>query len=208
MKIITLQTGELFVNCYIVFKEGKNEAIAIDPGGSEDKIFYKLQQNNLTITHILLTHGHFDHIGAVRAIKEKYGAKICIHKSDAAMLADPAKNLSVFIDNPVIEPSADILLQDKQMLNAGGMDVKVLHTPGHSEGSVCYMIEDALFTGDTLFYMSVGRTDFPGCSMEKMMHSLTHVLGVLKENYTVYPGHGISSTLDEEKCNNPFFNGN
>lgn len=207
MKIISLQTGELFVNCYIVFKEGENAAVAIDPGGSEDKILYELQKNNLTLTHILLTHGHFDHIGAVRALKEKYGAKICIHKSDAPMLADPYKNLSIFVDNPVAEPSADILLQDKQTINTGGMDIKVLHTPGHSEGSVCYMIEDVLFSGDTLFCMSVGRTDFPGCSTEKLMHSLNQ-LTKLKENYEVYPGHGNSTMLDEEKRSNPFLNGN
>ncbi len=205
MNIITQQTGDMLVNCYILFQPENREAVVIDPGGSKEKIFYHLEKNGLTVTHILLTHGHFDHIGAVKALKEKTGAKIYIHEEDASMLTDPTRNLSVFIQENVIETPADVLLKDGDCIKAGGMEFKVLHTPGHSEGSVCFMAEDNLFTGDTLFYMSVGRTDFIGCSEQKLLYAINHILGSLPEDYKVYPGHGVASTLDFEKQNNPFF---
>lgn len=204
MKIISMQTGDMFVNCYIVY--GKNsEAVVIDPGGSAEKILNQIEANGLKITHILLTHGHFDHIVAVKAIKEKTGAPVCVHQADAPMLADPAKNLSIFVDDPVYAPAADMLLKDGDVLFSGELRIKVLHTPGHSEGSVCFIIENALFTGDTLFYMYVGRTDFPGSSFEKLKYSVNHILGGLQTDYDVYPGHGIATTLNEERLQNSFF---
>ena len=178
MNIITQQTGDMYVNCYILYQPEICKAVVIDPGGSEGKIFFHLEKNDLTVTHILLTHGHFDHIGAVQALKEKTGAKIYIHEQDAAMLPDPYQNLSVFMQGHIIQPPADVLLKDGDKIQTGGMDIQVLHTPGHSEGSVCYMVEDALFTGDTLFYMSVGRTDFMGCSETKLNHSVNQYIGL------------------------------
>ncbi len=205
MKIIKLMTGDMFVNCYIIFNEDIKKAVLIDPGGSAEKILHNIEKNRLKITHILLTHGHFDHIGALKELKDATGAKICIHALDAPMLTDPSKNLSFITDLPVYAPPADILLNDGDIIKTGGMEITVIHTPGHSEGSVCYIIDGALFTGDTLFYMSVGRTDFPGCSFEKLSHSVNNILGKLDKDYTVYPGHGISSALNEEKSSNPFF---
>lgn len=205
MKIISIQTGDMFVNCYLVYMNGKKEAVAIDPGGSEEKVLAQIEANGLTITHILLTHGHFDHIGAVRAVKEKTGAPVCIHEADAPMLTNPSKNLSVFVESPIYAPAADIILHDGDVLFSGDLRIKVLHTPGHSEGSVCYIAENALFTGDTLFYQYVGRTDFPGSSYEKLKHSVNHILGGLQTDYDVYPGHGIATTLNEEKLSNAFF---
>jgi len=205
MKVISLQTGDMFVNCYIVYREGGKEAVVIDPGGSEEKIIRQIEENKLKVTHILLTHGHFDHIGALKSVKEKTGAAVCVHSEDAPMLTDPNKNLSFFVDSPVYGVAADTLLKDGDVMFSGGLRIKVLHTPGHSEGSVCYIIEDALFTGDTLFYMYVGRTDFPGSSYQKLKYSVNHILGGLQTDYTVYPGHGIATSLAEEKISNSFF---
>jgi glyoxylase-like metal-dependent hydrolase (beta-lactamase superfamily II) len=207
MKIITLQTGDLFVNCYIVFKPEIGKAIVLDPGGSEEKIIHQIENHKLEVTHILLTHGHFDHIGALRAIKDKTGALVCIHEADAAMLTNPYLNLSVMIQDGMVQVPADKILKDKDHIQSGGMDFAVLHTPGHSEGSVCYIAEDALFSGDTLFNMSVGRSDFPGSDEKKLKNSINIVLKSLSVDYRVYPGHGAASTLDWEKQNNPFFEG-
>jgi len=205
LEIITIQTGELYVNTYIVFKEGHKEAVVIDPGGDLEKILDAIQKNGLHITHILLTHGHFDHIGAVSGLKEKTGAAVCIHAEDADMLVSAEKNLSVLTPSPSAAVPADVLLKDGDTIDAAGFSVRVLHTPGHSPGSVCYVIEDCLFSGDTLFYMSVGRTDFPGSDVRLLQKSVGQVLAGLSGDYKVCPGHGESSMLSKEKKRNPFF---
>jgi glyoxylase-like metal-dependent hydrolase (beta-lactamase superfamily II) len=202
MNIISKVVGDLQENCYIVYE--KKDAVVIDPGADAQKILDILKEKDLNLTHILLTHGHFDHIGAVGEIKSRTGAQICIHFDDSDMLVSPQKNLSVFIGETLETYPADMYLYDGQIIETGGMRIKVLATPGHTPGGVSFEIGDNLFTGDTLFRLSVGRTDFPGSSTVKLNHSLTEVLGNLKKNYFVYPGHGPASTLDEEKEYNPF----
>ena len=205
MNIISKVVGDLQENCYIVFEN--NIAVVIDPGADAGKIFNVLKEKNLKTTHILLTHGHFDHIGAVGEIKRQTGAKLCIHFDDSDMLKSPDKNLSVYVGGSFHTDAADMYLYDGQIIETGGMQIKVITTPGHSPGGVCFEIGDSLFTGDTLFRLSVGRTDFPGSSTAKLDHSVTQVLGKLKKNYFVYPGHGPTTTLDEEKELNPFMRG-
>ena len=160
MKIIPLHTGELSVNTFIVFDENSHQAAVIDPGGSLDKILSAVQKNALNVSHILLTHGHFDHIGAVKGLQEATGAKVYIHSQEADMPRDPVKNLSFFSGEDIPPFKADVLLEDKDIITVGGMCFEVLHTPGHSPGSVCYIVEDSMFCGDTLFYMSVGENGF------------------------------------------------
>lgn len=205
MNIISKVVGDLQENCYIVFEN--NIAVVIDPGADAGKILNVLKEKDLKATHILLTHGHFDHIGAVGEIKRQTGAQLCIHFDDSDMLTSPDKNLSVYLGGSFHTDAADMYLYDGQVIETGGMQIKVIATPGHTPGGVSFEIGDSLFTGDTLFRLSVGRTDFPGSSTVKLNNSVSQVLGNLEKNYFVYPGHGPATTLDEEKQYNPFMRG-
>lgn len=202
MQLIQLRTGLIKANTYIIHN-GKDAAI-IDPGGNEKRILTTLQEHNLNLVQILLTHGHFDHIGAVAALKAATGAKIYIHTADAAMLNNDELNLSVTFRTSVRPSYADVLLIDKDTIETPAGTVLVLHTPGHTKGGVCYLIEDTIFTGDTLFTGSIGRTDFPGGSYEELITSIKNQLFVLDKDYTLYPGHEESTTLLTEKRTNPF----
>ncbi len=205
MNVITLTVGGLQENCYLVYEN--KDAVAIDPGEDAQYIMDTIEKNGLHLTHILLTHGHYDHIGAVQELKDKTGAKICIHMEDAVMLKSARKNLSISAGTPSVTYNPDLFLYDGQIIKTGGMSIRVIHTPGHTPGGVCFAVGDALFTGDTLFNLSVGRTDFPGGSTAKLDHSVNQILKNLDKNYNVYPGHGPSSTLDIERKNNPFMRG-
>ncbi len=205
MKVVQIQVGELASNVFIVFNEGESKGFIVDAGGDYEKIKAHLNRFGITeVTHILLTHGHFDHIGALSQLKRETGAKVAVHARDASMLQNDADNLGVFAGETVEKCAPDFVLFGGETLVCAGIDVSVLHTPGHSGGSVCYIAGGALFSGDTLFYMYCGRTDFPGSDPEEYAHSLHDVLGKLKQDYTVYAGHGIKTTLFAEFQNNPY----
>ncbi len=207
MKVIQIAVGEMMANAFVVYKDDDaHRAFVIDPGDDYEKIKTHLDRYGITeVTHILLTHGHFDHIGAVSQLKAQTGAKVCIHRRDASMLQSDRDNLGVMagVRVPKVEP--DIVFEGGEVFNAADIEVEVLHTPGHSGGSVCYIAGDALFSGDTLFYMYCGRTDFPGSDAAEYRHSLLTVLRSLQKDYTVYSGHGIKTSLFAEFKNNPFF---
>ncbi len=203
MRVITVVTGMLGENAYIVFEEGTGKAAVIDPGDDAAYIAAELDKNALKLTDILLTHGHYDHIGAAEALRKKYGAGIAVHMADAEMLTDVDKNVPITGADTGLSSPADKLLSDGEKLMAAGLEFLVMHTPGHTPGSVCYLVGDALFSGDTLFCGSIGRTDFPGGSWDDM-HSSLRMLNHLEEDYRVFPGHGESSTLDQEKMENPY----
>jgi hydroxyacylglutathione hydrolase len=204
MKIIQMAVGPIQANCYIVYKEGSSKAFVIDPGEECSKIMEKLKECGIDeVTHILLTHGHFDHVGAAEEMKRKTGAKVCIHEGDLDMLENPENSFNVMMGVHFRPCEADTTLKGGETIDAAGMDVYTLHTPGHSPGSVCYITEDVMFSGDTLFYMSIGRTDFPGASSAEIYDSLKK-LGSLKRDYTVYTGHGPKTTLAFEMHNNPY----
>ncbi len=200
MEICAIITGNLEVNTYLL-KGSNGDAVLIDPGEESQRLLDILSKNNLRLTHILLTHGHFDHIGAVADIKEKTGAKVAIHGEDERCLSSSTAALSVFVGEEIKPTSADIVLNDADSLTLLGEEFNVVHTPGHTMGSVCYLVNDNLFTGDTLFLESVGRSDFPGSSAKKLTESLKKIKDY---NCTVYPGHGPSTTMEHERAHNFF----
>lgn len=193
MEIQALQVGSIPTNCYLVFDPGRTDALVIDPGDNPERIFAAL--NGRTPAAVLLTHGHFDHTGALSAFA---GVPIYIHEADAPMLSDP--HLSVGDGNGDLRPrpAATHLLADGEQLHLAGLDIAVLHTSGHTPGGVTYQIGDALFTGDTLFAHGYGRTDLPGGDFSALRRSLRRLLH-LAGDFRVFPGHSESTTLNHER---------
>ncbi len=203
MEISVIAVGEFAANCYVL-SEG-SRGIVIDPGADGEAIMAVLENKGLTVEAIINTHGHFDHIGANGAIKAAYDAPLYIHEADELCLQDAYRNLSLWAGcGSITSPLADCLLAGGDVLQLGGLEVQVLHTPGHSPGSTCLKAGDMLFTGDTLFAGSVGRVDFPEASGEQLMDSIRNVILPLASELTIYPGHGPASTLRTEKQHNPF----
>ena len=203
MEIISMQVGPLGVNCYLVVSEEKNAAV-IDPGGNAEQILRYLSVNGLTVKKILLTHGHIDHVGAVKALKEATGADICIHSLDHNMLLDAEENLAALFEMEYCPVAADVLLTDGDRIVVDEISFTVMHTPGHTPGSSVFLTEQTMFSGDTLFCRSVGRTDFPGGNYRELLNSLKK-LNALTGDYTVLSGHGEKTTLDWERSENVYF---
>ena len=191
MSITTLPLGMLQTNCYILAQEER--CLVIDPGDEAEKVLAFLEQNGLTLEAILLTHGHFDHVGAVKELAADTDCRVFLCEADlalpGAMTAGPLYHTDFYSDG--------------DSLTLAGMAFEVLHTPGHTPGSVCLRFGEHLFSGDTLFAGSCGRTDFPGSSSSDMYHSLKR-LSQLEDNLKVYPGHGETTTIGEEKRYNPY----
>jgi hydroxyacylglutathione hydrolase len=203
MEISVVAVGEFAANCYILSKGGRG--IVIDPGADGEAIMAVLEEQGLQVEAIINTHGHFDHIGANGAIKAATDVPLYIHKGDELCLQDARRNLSLWAGSgSILSPLADYLLTGDEVLELAGLEVEVLHTPGHSPGSICLKVGNVLFTGDTLFAGSVGRVDFPEASGEQLMESLRNVILPLASEMTIYPGHGPASTLRTEKLHNPF----
>lgn len=186
-------------NTYIVTDEETGEALVVDPSLPEEKLIEKLECKS--VKYILLTHGHYDHIGGVNFVKEKTGAKVVIHKEDEEMLCDPNKNYSQNVEHIY----ADILVEDGTELVFGNTKITVLHTPGHTKGGVCYIFNDdrVMFSGDTLFRLTAGRTDLYGGDARTELMSLAKI-SELDGDYKVYPGHDASTTLDFERQYNRY----
>ncbi|GMG97828.1 MBL fold metallo-hydrolase [Tepidimicrobium xylanilyticum] len=204
MKVIRIPAGVYAANCYIVYSENSKEGIVIDPGGDVDDIISHIKELGLNIKYIILTHGHGDHIGGVKGIREYTKAPVAVHKDDEYMLKDGMANFSSTMVMGTIELNADILLEDGDELTFGDLKAEIIHTPGHTPGGITIKIGDSLFTGDTLFAGSIGRTDFPRSSFEAIMDSIKNRLIIFPDDTKVYPGHGPSSTIKNEKASNPF----
>ncbi len=200
MNITQLTLGPLQTNCYIVYGKDKMAAV-IDPGFCADVIESKIDELGLTIDKILLTHAHFDHIMAVEDLR-KNGAELYIHKEDLKMLNDPNLNHMLMAAGKEIEfKKVEHILNDGDVIDIGGEELRVLHTPGHTKGSVCYISDEWIVSGDTLFKETVGRTDLYGGDFNAIIESVKR-LRSLDKDYAVYPGHGEKTTLNYEKNNN------
>ena len=197
--------GMVSTNVYVCMHAETKEAFIVDPAADADEIIRLVSAMGAKPCAILLTHGHFDHIGAADALRKRYEIPVYAEEHEKELLSSPALNLSGgWADSLTL--TADHLLKDGDMLNIAGFTIRVLHTPGHTPGGCCYELvgEDILFSGDTLFYMSVGRTDFPGSNGAAMRMSLHRLLEELSEDTQVLPGHGESTTIGYEKRNNPY----
>lgn len=203
MKIHTLNLGELRSNCYVV-ETAPGRCIIVDLGGDADYLMNFLKLNKLKLTKILLTHGHFDHIGGVEEVRRLTGAEVFIHLNDSEMLTSEKFSLAFGMSyNPFIPVTLWTAVEEDAIIQDGELSFKVIHTPGHSGGSVCYICEDVIFSGDTLFNRSIGRTDFLGSNPIDMKKSLKK-LSLLEGDYKVLPGHNMPTTLDFERKMNPY----
>ena len=199
--------GELYTNCYLVACEKTKKAMVIDPGYKEasELILKTIRENDFILEFLINTHGHSDHIGGNKTIQSATSAKILIHELDSEMLLNPEKNLSFFLGKKIYSPPADRHVKDGEKIRIGSLDLKVIHTPGHSPGSICLETENSIFTGDTLFAQGIGRTDLPGGSFRDIKTSIREKLFQIDESKIIYPGHGNYSTIGEEKRNQAFF---
>ena len=207
MMLEILTVGELATNCYILGDEETKQGMVIDPGGDFEIIEAHLKKLKLSVKYIILTHGHVDHIGALSQLKKATKAEILIHSEDSAMLYDPNQNLSIFSGDKIIAIKADKLLEEGDIIQCGGIKLEVLHTPGHTPGGISLLTDKVIFTGDALFCGSVGRTDFPGSSYQELIDSIKEKILSKDDDFIIYPGHGPSSTIGEERKNNPFLAG-
>ncbi len=206
MEIKALSLGPLGTNCYILSKD--NQCLIIDPGGDAAIIKDYVATNNVTPEAILLTHAHFDHIGAVDEIRNTYNIDVYLHEEEKNWLENPELNRSLLFlgnDGGYTTAAPNFSLQTGE-LNIGAFSMRVVHTPGHSPGSVTFIFADeaCIVSGDVLFQRGIGRTDLPDGSMEQLAESIVTQLYVLEDEYVVYPGHGPQTTIGEEKKLNPF----
>ncbi len=217
--------GPIQACCYIITLEQDNQSLVIDPGGDGELIIDYLKTNKLKPKYLVNTHGHIDHIGANFDIKKAFpDIEICIHRNDEEMLKNAAKNLSVELGFKFTSPPAGRLLENDDLVSVGRLNFKILHTPGHTPGGICLLSQPfnpagsplranlavggqtpVIFTGDTLFEMGIGRTDFPGSSHEDLINSIQTRIFTLPDETIVYPGHGGPTTVGQEKHSNPFF---
>lgn len=206
MEIISLSVTGFESNCFII--HNSVEAFVVDPSTSEQKILWALEKNGLTLKGILLTHGHFDHIFRAQELRDATGAPLYIHELDAEMLNDADKNAYHTFTGKyfVIKKAADVLLHDADEISLGDEKIKVIHTPGHTKGSVCYDTGDALITGDTIFAEGFGRCDLYGGDVSALKHSIQKLTEMAKtENRWIYPGHGNTSTLRQATENLKYY---
>ena len=193
LNITRLPLGVYQVNCYIIREEASTSCCVLDPGGEAKKVLEFLENRGLTLEAILLTHGHFDHVGAVAELHEATGCKVYLCPEDLSMPAKWTGGELCYTDT----------YGEGDELHLAGLDIRVMHTPGHTPGSVCLFVDNAIFSGDTLFAGSCGRTDLPGGDLDAILASLRR-LDALEEDYDVHPGHSASTKLSREKQYNAF----
>ena len=206
IEIKSMTLGMVATNCYLIINKETKEALLIDPADNALRISNVIEENVCTLKAILLTHGHFDHIMALNELKKRYNVPVYAHEEEEDVLKKSSLNMSGMIGQ-IYTTQADIYVKDGEHLKLAGLDIIVLHTPGHTKGGVCYYLpeEKVLMSGDTLFHCSIGRTDFPTGSMSQLVRSVKEQLFVLPDDVQVYPGHDSVTSIGYEKQYNPFF---
>ncbi len=205
MFLKTIVAGPLGVNCYLIGCRKTNAGAVIDPGDDAPIILNAIKENNLNIKYILLTHGHVDHLAHLTKIKQETVAQFLMHQEDAFLMKGLfAQALMFGLPNPG-NPKPDRFLTDGEIIALGELRIKVLHTPGHSPGSVTFYVDDKLFVGDLIFAGSIGRTDLPKGDYQTLLDSVQKKIFTLPDDTIIYPGHGPETTVRQEKAMNPFF---
>ena len=206
MILKTLAVGMYGTNCYIVGSESTRLGMIIDPGADPKNILNVVDKLGLSIVWIVITHSHFDHIGALKPVKDATGAKLAIHEAEGKGVGQAiAQALGSVLSGSINKPAkSDRLLKNGDVIDIGDLKFTVLHTPGHSHGGISLVGHGVVFSGDTLFNFGVGRTDFPGCSHAQLMDSIRNKLMALPDDTIVYPGHGPDTTIGAERRMNPF----
>lgn len=199
-----LVVGPLQVNCYLLGCEKSREALIIDPGGDVPTILEALAKERLTLKKIVNTHGHFDHVGGNRQLVDATGAKLYIHVSDAPFLPRVREHAALYGLDIKASPPPDRVLHGSETLQIGELSLQVIHTPGHTPGGICLYLPGHLFSGDTLFAASVGRTDLPGGDEDALIEAIRKKLFVLPDETVVHPGHGAATTIGRERRGNPY----
>lgn len=200
-----LTVGFVATNCYIVGSEKSRKGMVIDPGAEPKLILKTIKELDLSIALIVITHSHFDHTGAISAVKDATGAKLAVGSSSAKSSPGAfTKMMAAMMGSTTAMPQPDLMLNEGDNIDIDDLRFTVIYTPGHCPDEICLYGHGILFSGDTLFNCGVGRTDFPGCSEEQLFSSIKNKLFILPENTVVYPGHGPSTTIGDEKRGNPF----
>lgn len=206
MQVYNIPTGAIGTNTYLVYNEEPMEGFLVDPGAYNSEVSKKIKEMGIDLQYIILTHGHADHIMGVDGFKGDFpDAKVIANINEREMLGDKSFNMSMQFGQPT-EIDADIYVDDSDEMEVAGMNLKFIFTPGHSPGGMCVYIADekTLFSGDTLFQSSIGRTDFPGCSFSDLADAVHEKLWLLPDDTSVFPGHMGPTTIGFEKENNPF----
>lgn len=205
MKVEKFVTGIISTNCYLFIQEQTGQTVVIDPAACPPYLMSHIKSKGLRVEAILLTHAHFDHTMGVKELLKDFNVPVYLHPDDEEMMRNPVLNLSQSYTSGYTGTET-VAVKDGETLLLAGCEIQVLHTPGHTKGGVCYYIasEKLLFSGDTLFQSSVGRTDFPGSSMSALISGIKEKLMVLPEDVSVYPGHMGETTIGYEKEHNPF----
>lgn len=207
MKVHAFTVGPLESNSYLVVDEAAREAALLDPGMESEPVADVLAREHLTVTSIINTHGHFDHVFGNAYFKAKTGAPLLMHRADLDLVKRLEEQSLYFGFRATPSPSPDRFLEEGDEVRVGGVRLRVLHTPGHSPGGICLVTDGAAFVGDTLFAGSIGRTDLPGGSAEELLTSIREKLLALPDETVLYPGHGPATTIGHERRHNPFLTG-